>query len=82
MAPETCSRYFCGSCGAHVALVTAHSPDSIDVTVATLDHPERVPANRHIWGIVLPLLALSPCTRAAATPRPPCATPEGARPPA
>ncbi len=57
MAPPSCSRYFCGNCGAHVALVTAHSPETIDVTVATLDHPERVRANRHIWvGSRLPWL--------------------------
>ncbi|QXH51670.1 GFA family protein [Pseudomonas fakonensis] len=49
VAPDSCSRYFCGGCGAHVVLVTTHSPDTVDVTVATLDHPERVPANRHIW---------------------------------
>ncbi|MEJ5864428.1 GFA family protein [Pseudomonas farsensis] len=49
VAPASCSRYFCGACGAHVALVTEHSPQSIDVTVATLDHPERVQPNRHIW---------------------------------
>lgn len=49
VAPPSCSRYFCGRCGAHVALVTTHSPETIDVTVATLDHPEGVRANRHIW---------------------------------
>ncbi|WP_449430365.1 GFA family protein [Pseudomonas putida] len=49
LAPASCSRYFCGHCGAHVALSTVHSPGSIDVTVATLDHPERVRARRHIW---------------------------------
>ena len=59
VAPASCSRYFCGHCGAHVALVTAHSPHSIDVTVATLDHPERVRANRQIWiGSRLPWLHL------------------------
>ncbi|MNE49067.1 hypothetical protein D3C80_1435650 [compost metagenome] len=29
--------------------MTERSPESIDVTVATLDDPERVRANRHIW---------------------------------
>ncbi len=59
VAPASCSRYFCGQCGAHVALVTTHSPETIDVTVATLDHPERVRANRHIWvGSRLPWLHL------------------------
>ena len=42
-------RYFCGECGASLALVTQRAPDTIDVTVATLDHPQQHPANRHIW---------------------------------
>ena len=59
VAPASCSRYFCGQCGAHVALMTTHSPETVDVTVATLDHPERVRANRHIWvGSRLPWLHL------------------------
>jgi len=29
--------------------VTQLSPASIDVTIATLDHPELAPAERHIW---------------------------------
>jgi hypothetical protein len=59
VAPASCKRYFCGECGAHLALVTEHSPGSIDVTVATLDHPEKVPARRHIWiGSRLPWLHL------------------------
>jgi hypothetical protein len=49
VAPDSCSRYFCGGCGAHVALVTTHSPQTIDVTVATLDQPQRAVPKRHIW---------------------------------
>lgn len=45
----SCTRYFCGDCGAHLALFTTLSPDSLDVTVATLDEPEQAPADRHIW---------------------------------
>lgn len=44
-----CVRYFCSHCGAQLALATTLSPDSLDVTVATLDHPERAAADRHIW---------------------------------
>lgn len=59
VAPASCTRFFCGDCGAHVALETTHSPLSIDVTVATLDRPEQVRANRHIWtGSRLPWLHL------------------------
>lgn len=45
----SCARFFCSHCGAHLALVTHLSPESIDVTIATLDHPEQAPADRHIW---------------------------------
>lgn len=45
----TCTRHFCSACGAHLALFTSLSPQSVDVTIATLDHPERAPADRHIW---------------------------------
>lgn len=44
-----CERYFCPNCGAQLALITHLSPQSIDVTIATLDHPERAAAERHIW---------------------------------
>jgi hypothetical protein len=45
----TCVRYFCGNCGAHLALFTRNSLEEIDVTIATLDHPEQAAASRHIW---------------------------------
>jgi len=45
----SCERYFCAGCGAHLALFTTLSPQSLDVTIATLDHPEQAAADRHIW---------------------------------
>ena len=42
-------RHFCPDCGALVALLTDKAPASVDVTVATLDHPEQHPADRHIF---------------------------------
>lgn len=45
----SCLRYFCGHCGCQLALFTSLSPDSLDITVASLDEPELVPADRHIW---------------------------------
>ena len=57
----SCTRYFCADCGAHLALLTSLSPDTLDVTVATLDEPEQVPADRHIWvGSRLPWLTVDP----------------------
>ncbi|RON50950.1 GFA family protein [Pseudomonas frederiksbergensis] len=46
---ESCVRYFCPTCGAQIALITQLSPESIDLTIATFDHPENAPADRHIW---------------------------------
>ncbi|KFN43370.1 GFA family protein [Arenimonas oryziterrae] len=43
------TRHFCSDCGALIALFTEQSPESVDVTVATLDHPEDHPPGRHIW---------------------------------
>lgn len=45
----SCVRYFCSRCGAHLALTTDLSPQSIDITLTTLDTPEQVPPTRHIW---------------------------------
>ncbi len=45
----SCVRYFCNNCGAQLALLSRNSPQDIDVTVATFDHPEATPAKRHIW---------------------------------
>ena len=57
----SCTRYFCGQCGAHLALFTRLSPETLDVTVATLDEPEQAPADRHIWvQSRLPWLHLDP----------------------
>ncbi|HSX70294.1 MAG TPA: GFA family protein [Pseudomonas sp.] len=55
----SCTRYFCAHCGCHLSLFTTHSPETLDLTVASLDHPERAPADRHIWvGSRLPWLHL------------------------
>ncbi len=45
----SCTRYFCAHCGCHLTLFTTHSPNSLDITVASLDHPEQAVADRHIW---------------------------------
>ena len=57
----SCTRSFCGQCGAQLTLFTTLSPETLDVTVATLDHPEQAPAERHIWvQSRLPWLHLDP----------------------
>lgn len=42
-------RFFCPDCGTHLALHTVRCPDSIDITVGSLDEPDRFPPSRHIW---------------------------------
>ena len=41
--------YFCPNCGAQLAFISQLSPETIDVTIATLDHPELAVPERHIW---------------------------------
>jgi hypothetical protein len=49
VSSPTCTRYFCGQCGAHLALFSSLSAQTLDVTVATLEQAEKAPADRHIW---------------------------------
>jgi hypothetical protein len=58
---SSCTRHFCPTCGAHLTLFTTLSPETLDVTVATLDQPQNAPAGRHIWvQSKLPWLHLDP----------------------
>ena len=42
-------RSFCRDCGAQIGFRSTRQPDEIDVTLGTLDHPERHPADRHVF---------------------------------
>ena len=42
-------RYFCGACGAQLAMWTRKSPETLDLTVSTFRFPDRHPPSRHIW---------------------------------
>jgi hypothetical protein len=42
-------RTFCGKCGTSLTYEHDESPDTIDVTTATLDAPETFPPTREIW---------------------------------
>ena len=46
---EDAKRSFCPDCGANVTFWSRRSPAEIDVTLATLDHPENFPADRHVF---------------------------------
>jgi len=42
-------RTFCGRCGTSLTYRQDGDPDFIDVTTATLDHPDEFPPTRHVW---------------------------------
>jgi hypothetical protein len=42
-------RGFCAGCGASLVFENTHTPDELDVTIATLDEPDRLVPDRHIW---------------------------------
>jgi hypothetical protein len=42
-------RGFCPDCGSQITFYSTKEADSIDVTVGTLDAPERFPPAKHIW---------------------------------
>ena len=42
-------RLFCADCGTQIAFRTTRRGDDIDVTVASLDHPEDHAPGSHIW---------------------------------
>jgi hypothetical protein len=44
---EKAERFFCPTCGTQLAL--RDEPDCLDVTLASLDHPEAVRPSYHIW---------------------------------
>ncbi len=44
------TRYFCAACGTHVACVNASHAEIIDVTVGSLDTPERFAPTRDVFG--------------------------------
>ena len=46
---ENAERTFCPSCGAQITFWSTRHTDEIDVTLGSLDHPERHPADRHVW---------------------------------
>lgn len=43
------SRGFCAHCGTSMTYTHSARPDEIDITIVTLEAPERVVPTRHIW---------------------------------
>jgi hypothetical protein len=42
-------RRFCAACGTHLLFRTEEEPEEVDVSLATLDRPELVAPEYHIW---------------------------------
>jgi hypothetical protein len=42
-------RHFCGICGSQLTARLAEDPSEIDINLATLDHPEAVAPQYHIY---------------------------------
>ncbi|KMO17476.1 GFA family protein [Methylobacterium platani] len=42
-------RAFCPACGTPLAFRSDDTPDEIDLTLASLDDPERFPPRDHVW---------------------------------
>jgi len=43
------TRTFCGTCGTPLTYHSTAEPDWIDVTVASMDHPDALAPDDHIW---------------------------------
>jgi hypothetical protein len=41
------TRTFCPRCGTPLTFQSTHTPDAIDVTICSLDHPESLPPRDH-----------------------------------
>lgn len=46
---EQVVRGFCGRCGTALTYTHGRYPEYVDVTTASLDHPEAVPPADHTW---------------------------------
>lgn len=46
---ESGTRYFCPSCGTHVACINAAHPEIVDVAVGSLDAPGLFPASLEVF---------------------------------
>lgn len=44
-----CRRGFCARCGTQVSFAADYMPGLVDITVGSLDHPERMPPALHYW---------------------------------
>jgi hypothetical protein len=42
-------RFFCGECGTPLYVTVDHQPDTLDFSVVTLDEPDAVPPEYHIF---------------------------------
>src|ERR1700720_1002323 len=46
---EKAFRHFCGSCGTPLTWREADNPRLVDLSIASLDHPEAIAPTMHVW---------------------------------
>jgi hypothetical protein len=49
LSSEVHQREFCGNCGTQIVFRKIEHPNTIDVTIASLDDPEILAPEYHIW---------------------------------
>jgi hypothetical protein len=42
-------RQYCTECGSQITYANSSAPETIDITIATLDEPEAMPPADHVW---------------------------------
>ena len=51
LSSDVGQRHFCGECGTPLLMTLIRQPETVDFSVATLDHPEAIAPAFHIfWG--------------------------------
>jgi hypothetical protein len=43
------NRRFCSACGTQITYENSDTPESIDITACSLDNPERIVPEDHVW---------------------------------
>lgn len=49
VSSDIASRQFCANCGTQLAFLLNATPESVDITLASLDHPDSIVPVDHIW---------------------------------
>jgi hypothetical protein len=42
-------RHFCGECGSPLTYENERDPETLDVMIGSLDHPDHIEPDKHVW---------------------------------